>query len=233
MFLWIAGASAIVGAVIVVSIFLAQKLFYNEKVLATKQDTVNTLNHNNSVVKDLEDQVRVLDTNSALASVKANETDQAIQVILDALPSDANSLALGASLQNKLLAGIPGLTLESIQVDPVVGIETLTTDGSTPADTTAPSADGSTTPNNAITFQFVVDGNDAALKQVLQNLERSIRTIQVTSLKIETQASGPVMTVQGEAFYEPAKTIQLQDKVVKPWKIPTSLWSFWLRSRVY
>src|SRR6185312_4760963 len=55
MFLWIAGASAIVGAVIVVSIFLAQKLFYNEKVLATKQDTVNTLNHNNSVVKDLED----------------------------------------------------------------------------------------------------------------------------------------------------------------------------------
>lgn len=74
MFFWIAAASAIVGAVIVVSIFLAQKLFYNEKVLATKQDTVNTLNHNNSVVKDLEDQVRVLDTNSALASVERQTT---------------------------------------------------------------------------------------------------------------------------------------------------------------
>lgn len=212
MFLWIAAASAIVGAVVVVSIFLAQKLFYNEKVLATKQDTVNTLAHDNSVVSSLQDQIRVLDTNSALASVKANDTDQTIQVILDALPSDANSLALGASLQNKLLAGIQGLTLESIQVDPVVGVETLTGgDASAPATT-----DDTTSTDNSITFQFVVSGNDAALKQVLQNLERSIRTIQVTSLKIEIQAHGPTMTVQGKAFYEPAKTIQLQDKVVKP-----------------
>lgn len=208
MFLWIAAASAVVGAVVVVSIFLAQKLFYNEKVLAAKQDTVTTLAHNNSVVKDLEDEVRVLDTNQALSSVKANDTDQAIQVILDALPSEANSLALGASLQNKLLAGIPGLSIESLQVDPVIGVESLTDDSSTaPTDTTGGS-------DNSITFQFVVHGSDAALKQVLQNLERSIRTIQVTSLKIEIETTGPKMTVQGKGFYEPAKTIQLQDKVV-------------------
>lgn len=210
MFLWIAAASAIVGAVIVVSIFLAQKLFYNEKVLAAKQDTVNTLSHDNSVVTDLEDQVRALDANSALASVKANDTDQAIQVILDALPSEANSLALGASLQNKLLAGIQGLTLESIQVDPVVGVETLTGD----PNSLSAASDGTTPTDNSITFQFVVSGSDAALKQVLQNLERSIRTIQVTSLKIEIESSGPKMTVQGKAFYEPAKTLELQDKVV-------------------
>ena len=209
MFLWIAAASAIVGAVIVVSIFLAQKLIYNEKVLAAKQDTVSTLSHDNAVVGDLQNQVRALDANSALSSVKANDTDQAIQVILDALPSDANSLALGASLQNKLLAGIQGLTLESIQVDPVVGIETLTGDPNSIA-----SADGTTTTDNSITFQFVVSGSDTALKQVLQNLERSIRTIQVTSLKIEIESQGPNMTVQGKAFYDPAKTLELQDKVV-------------------
>lgn len=203
MFLWIAAASVIVGAAVVVSIFLAQKLFYNEKVLGEKQTTVSTLAHNNAVVGDLENEIRALDANEALSSVKANESDQSLQVILDALPSDANSLALGASLQNKLLAGISGLTIESLQVDPVAGVETL--DGG-----------AEVSGDNAITFQFVVSGSDGALKQVLRNLENSIRTIHVSSLKIETQASGPIMTVQAQAFYEPAKTIELQDKVVRP-----------------
>lgn len=205
MLMWIAIASVIVGSAVVVGIFMAQKLFYNEKVMAVKADTVSTLDHNNSIIGDLEDQIRVLDTNENLASVKANENDQAIQVILDALPSDANSLALGASLQNKLLAGIAGLQLESLQVDPVAGVETLN-------DSSSSSDNG----DNSINFQFVVSGSDTALKQVLLNLERSIRTIQVTSLKIEIQSKGPIMTVQAKAFYEPAKTIQLEDKVVKP-----------------
>lgn len=204
MFLWIAAASAVVGAAVVVSIFLAQKLIYNEKVLTAKQTTVTTLARNNAVVPDLENEIRALDTNQALASAKANENDQALQVILDALPYEANSLALGASLQSKLLAGIPGLTLESLQVTPVAGVETLSGDSEI------------TSADNSIYFQFIVSGSDESLKQVLQNLERSIRTIQVTSLKVEIQSKGPVMTVQAQAFYEPLKEIQLVDKVVKP-----------------
>lgn len=203
MFLWIAGASAIVGAALVVSIFLAQKLWYNEKVLAKKQETVTVLARNNEVVEDLESEIKVLDTNAALSSVKANDTDQALQVILDALPSDANSLALGASLQNKLLTGVQGLDLVSLQVDPVIGVETLTSEDSGAV------ADEEGENSNVITFRFVVSGNYAALKQVLQNLERSIRTVQVTGVKIETQSTGPMMTVDAQAFYEPETTIQL------------------------
>lgn len=210
MFIWIAVASALVGVALVVSIFLAQKLFYNEKVLGEKQNTVSVINHNNEIVPELEDQVRVLDTNSDLASVKANSEDQAIQVILDALPSDANFSALGASLQNKLLVGINGLSIESLQVDPVVGVETLTGDNSGSATTSTQTTD------NEITFQFVVRGDQDALRKVLENLERSIRTIVVTSVRIETASNGTQMTVQGKAFYEPAKTIELEKKVVKP-----------------
>lgn len=208
MFIWIAIASVLVGSASVVSIFMAQKLMYGEKVLTEKQVTVTTLNHNNSVTEELENQIRVLDTNTALASVKANEGDQAIRVILDALPSEANSFALGASLQNKLLAGIEGLSIESLQVDPVVGVETLIGDESM----VVASEDAAAV--NEITFQFVVRGNQDALKAVLTNLERSIRTIQVSSVRIETQATGTQMTVQGKAFYEPAKKIELFDKAV-------------------
>lgn len=209
MFIWVAVASALVSFAAITSIFLGQKLLFNEKVLIEKNKTVSMLNANNKVVPDLETQVRVLDTNTDLAKAKANESDQAIQVILDALPSDANSLAFGASLQNKLLAGIPGLTLDSLQVDPVQGIETITDDSTVDA-----SATGAT--QNHITFTFSVSGTQDTLIQVLTNLERSIRIIDITHLTIENQGAQQVLTVQGRAFYEPTKTVSLYDKVVKP-----------------
>lgn len=208
MFIWIAVASALVGAALVVSIFLIQNLLYNEKVLAAKSETNSMLEKNNQAIPSLADAIRVLDTNQTLGLVKANESDQAIQVILDALPAEANSFALGASLQNKLLVGIDGLSLESLQVDPVSGVEVITDDQTTVTAT----EEGETA--NEITFQFVVKGDQVALQKVLDNLQRSIRTIVVTSVRIETESSGTRMTVLGKAFYEPARTIQLQEKVV-------------------
>jgi len=212
MFIWVAISSALVGFAIVIAIFLGQKLLFNEKIIAEKNQTVSTLKANNEVVDELKAEVRVLDTNTDLASAKAQESDQAIRVILDALPSDANSLALGASLQDKLLAGIAGLTgIQSLQVDPVVGLESLTDTAVQSALPTA--ANGS---ENQITFRFTIQGSSDALKQALTNLERSIRTIDVTNLKIENQGSAQIMTVQGRAFYEPVKNVILYNKVVKP-----------------
>lgn len=209
MFLWIAGASAIVGFAAVAAIFLSQKLIFNEKLLIEKNKTVSTLEANIAAVPELKAQVSVLDTNSALAGNKANEDDQALQVILDALPSEANSLALGASLQNRLLAGVSGLRLETLQVDPVQGVESV--GGNVVTGDTV-----STVSDNQITFRFAVSGNQSALRQALRNLERSIRTIDVTSLQIENQGSSQVMTVQGRGFYEPAREVTVYEKVVNP-----------------
>jgi hypothetical protein len=210
MFIWIAIASALVGTAAVVSIFFAQKLIYTEKVLGEKQTTVSTLDSNLKVASELEKEIRALSANSALIASKASEGQQPLQVVLDALPSEANSLALGASLQQRLLTGISGdFTLESLQVDQVSGVEILSDDNSV-------DASGSETAANQITFSFGVVGDQAALRQVLQNLERSIRTIEVTTLTIEMSESSISMRVEGRAFYEPAKTIELQDKEVKP-----------------
>jgi len=208
MFLWVAGASALVAFAVVGSIFLGQKLIFNEKVLIEKNKAVSTLNANNAAVSDLETNVRVLDTDESLMKARAKDTDQAVQVILDALPSEANSLALGASLQNKLLAGIQGLTIESLQVDPVIGVESLT-ESSVISGTEVAGA-------NEITFRFAVTGNQDALRQALTNLERSIRTISIISLQIENQGTTQLMTVQARAYYEPTTNVVLYDKVVKP-----------------
>lgn len=210
MFMWVAAVSVVVGFGLVGSIFLAQKLFFNEKVIAEKDKTVATLKANNANISELEAQVRVLDSNEALIASKAKTDDQPIQAILDALPSEANSLALGASLQNKLLSDINGLTLQSLQVDPVLGVEQLGGDVVAQENT-----DSSIIPNQ-ITFRFAVSGTSEALKEVLDRLERSIRAIDVISVRIESQGNEQVLTAEARAFYEPAVVVELTDKLVKP-----------------
>ncbi|NCO10791.1 hypothetical protein GW930_02720 [Candidatus Saccharibacteria bacterium] len=205
MFLWIAVSSAVIGVCIVVSIFLAQRLFYNEAVLAKKQETVTTLIKNLAAVDGLKQEIRKLDANAALLAARAKDDDRAVRVVLDALPSEANSLALGASLQNRLLSGVDGLTLQTLQVDPVAGVEVIDTSGMTSG---AVSSDGF----SQISFSFTISGNQASLKKALENLERSIRTIEVLSLRIDGQSNGvQEMSVQGRAFYEPARTLEFSE----------------------
>ena len=193
-------------------IFLFQKLQFNEKILAVKSHTASTLIANNKAVTELKDQVRVLNTNQALKDSMAVGEDQPIRVILDALPSEANSSALGASLQEKFLND-PALKVESLVVDPVVGVE---------ATSVATVQDASTTTSSnasQITFRFSVStdlSNATAFKALLQRLESSIRVIDLTSLTVETQGAKLVMSVEGRAFYEPAKTAGLKDMLVKP-----------------
>lgn len=210
MFLWVAGVSVVFGFALVGTIFLTQILLFNERVLLEKDKTVSTLKTNNANITELESQIRVLDTNQALIDSKAQVSDQAIQVILDALPSEANSLALGASLQNKLLAGITGLTLNSLQVDSIVESDSYTIDGSI-KDSSPTSSDT----QNGISFRFSVSGDEKALQQVLRNLELSIRTIDIISLKIESQGVSRALSVQARAFYEPQRVVELRDKTVK------------------
>jgi hypothetical protein len=211
MFVWVAAVSAIVGIAIVGSLFLIQKAWFNEKVLAEKSNTASTLTKNNQVIAALKDEIRILNTNEALKSSMAPGEDQPIQVVLDALPADANSSALGSSLQEKFLND-PALVIESLNVDPVVGVESQ-------GEANVQDASGATVGNNQITFRFSVSSdvsNASALKDLLQKLERSIRAISITRLVIETQGSRLVLSVDGNAFYEPAKTVELKDKTVKP-----------------
>lgn len=216
MFMWVAGISALVGIAIVASLFLLQKAWFNEKVLAEKSKTASTLVQNNKVINDLKDEIRVLNTNDALRSAMAPGEDRPIQVVLDALPAEANSSALGASLQEKFLND-PALTIESLNVDPVPGVESQ--DDLNVEDASASGTTGESAGDNQINFRFAVStdaANPSALKSLLQRLERSIRAIDLTTLSIETQGNRLLLTVDGRAFYEPARSVELKDKTVKP-----------------
>lgn len=218
MFLWVAGVSAIVGFAIVVAILLGQKLIYNEKVLAEKSKTASVLTQNLEAIKELEEKVRVLNTNQALRDSMADGEGEPLRVVLDALPSEPNSSALGASLQERFL-NESGLTVESLVVDPISGVEAGVGEGEDVQDASAATEETTTSSvASEISFSFTVSAasdNTNALQELLQRLERSIRTINVTSIKLEQQGSSLQMVVTGRAYYSPVVTAELKDKKVE------------------
>lgn len=196
MFIWVAAGSGVVGVALVASIFLMQQLIFNEKVLLKKNETIGSLEKSQEAVKTLRQQVAVRNTDEALLKNRAKESDKPLQVIIDALPDSPNTAALGASLQNVLIPG-NGVQLEMLKVDPM-------------------SEDGG---DAAMTFTFTVSTSRdaiAELRNLQQRLERSIRAIKVGSVLVETSATKATMTVKGEAYYEPARKLELGTEPVKP-----------------
>jgi len=116
-------------------------------------------------------------------------------------------------LQKKLLSGINGLTLESLQVNPVMGIESIEDDAAIIDE--AQYCIRRTHDSSEILFSFSISGNEKALTEAFVNLEKSIRTIDVISFKIENQGNVRLLTAQARAFYEPAVKVELKDKVIK------------------
>jgi glycine/D-amino acid oxidase-like deaminating enzyme len=208
MFLWVAGAAAVVGIALVLSISLFERITFNQEIISLKNETAGTLRDNNEVVEELKQNVRVLNTNKALLDTPNLEGTEPVSVVLDALPAKANSSALGASLQQKLLQG-GGVTIDSLIVDPISGVE----------DTDEESDSDTESANGEITFQFVISagaGQASSLKEALRRIERSIRAIDITSVTIEQQSSRITLSAEGKSYYQPEKTVELTEVSKRP-----------------
>lgn len=205
MFIWVAAMSVIVGVCVVVAIFLVQQIMFKIQVVGAMTQTVSTLNDDNKVAKTLADNVVVLQTNTALNALKANSDENALQVPLDALPADRNSLALGASLQQVLLTGIDGLSIDSLSVD------SGSSASSTSSDTTSAAAD------NTISIQMQISASNVnTIKDTLTRLERSIRIIDIDSFILERSDTSYQATIAAHAYYQPGLQLQLKTKTITP-----------------
>lgn len=206
MFLWVAAASVIFGVCSVLALSLFERISYKQDVINAKNKTAGTLEDNIDTAEELKKEVRVLNTNQALLDTPRLDNTEPVSVILDALPSTANSSALGASLQQKLL-NVDGVAIESLTVDPIAGVE----------DSLSDSDSSSSAGDNQITFQFSVKvdvGQVTALQSMLRRLERSIRTIDLTSVVIEKQGDKVTLSAEGVAYYQPAVKVELEKKPV-------------------
>ncbi len=209
MFIWVAAMSALVGLSLVISWFLFEQMLFRNKVISEKRQTLSIVKHNNNISSDLIANIRKHESDEGLNKNKADNDEAALQVILDALPSKGNSLALGGSLQKKLLAGIPGVKVKSIKVDPVGGSKSDTSSESKSED------EG--TGLSRINFTFSVEFSDInKLRELLFRLEHSIRAIYIDNMRLERADDRYTIFVEAHAYYLPAKSIDLKEKVVKP-----------------
>ena len=206
MFVFVAGAAFLAGIALVISIFLIQQIVFHSKVIIEKQSTIFRLDKNLESVDELKKNVRVLETNSALNSVKANSENSALQTVLDALPDNPNADAFGASIKNKFVDTVEGLTLDNLSVTPP------NSQGEESEGNNSESADSS----NTLSFSLEVSGSADKLRELLTKFERSIRVIELKSFEIHTSEDKLSLTIQGVAYYEPAQKIHLEKKVVKP-----------------
>ena len=200
MFIFVASAAFLAGVTLVVSIFLIQQIVFHSKISIEKQSTISRLDKNLKTIDELKKNIRVLDTNTALNSIKSSDESNALQTILDALPDNPNADAFGASLKNKFIDTTTGVTIQSLSVSQ--------------AGSGGESSESA--PANTVSFTMEVSGPADRLKELVTKFESSIRVIDLKALEIQRNEDKLSLVVRGVAYYQPAQTVQLENKVVKP-----------------
>jgi hypothetical protein len=113
---------------------------------------------------------------------------------------------------NKLISPVAGIQIEAITFDGAAGPSLPTAE------------DGATGGGiNMIAFAFSVTGSAQAVSQVIQNIEHSIRQIDITLLTINVIDSDPVsgeaitlgLTATAQAYYTTPVSIALGSEEVK------------------
>lgn len=203
MFVWVACASVLVAASLVLSIFIVKQILFTEKVLNEKGKTVQTLKDNIEVADDLDKSVKKLSVNKNLKAVRSSSSDSNLDVVIDALPYAEDTVALGSSLQKTLLTDVSVETLSPQTEDDSSGVDLGSIDQVGDA--------------QPIAFTFKVTGTSDQLEKLFDKLNLSIRPIRIINMQLESAGSGKVTaTVSAATFYQPKKDIKLNEKVIKP-----------------
>jgi len=206
MFIFVASSAFLAGIALVVSVFLIQQVIFHTKIIAEKQTTIGRLDKNIRNIDELKKNVRVLETNTALNSVKSSKDSSALQTILDALPDNANADALGASIKEKFIDSTNGIEINNLSITQPgkLSDEGVGSSGQLPSGN-----------QNIVAFSAQITGPSEKMKELLTKFEKSIRVIELTSFEIQAAGGNVSLVVQGVAYYEPVQTVQLEKKVVK------------------
>lgn len=207
LLIWVAIGSILISIAIVTSIFLVKQLFFNQKVIATKQESATQLRQSKEQAKELSSNIKKLRSDSNLKLAQSSSSKNNLDVVLDALPYDGDRISFGSSLQQVLLTNI-GVGKFTIKAD----------------DTTEESAEGGEEAaveqignTSTIPFDFEVTGSVDDIVNGFKKLDRSIRPIKITKLEVEASGGGGItLKVSAVTYYQEKKTFQLQEKTVKP-----------------
>lgn len=188
---------------------------YQVKVIAASQNAKNQLNNDISSYNTLVNSYEKFDspqTNVLGGSISGNTTGTSngnqfnnsgdnAKIVLDALPSTYDFPALTTSIETILDNG-------GFDIGNITGTDNqMTEEGNNSA------ADPQTV---AMPFEFnVINTNYTAIGQLLNTLNESIRPIQISTIDIEGSGSQMTLTLNAQTYYQPAKTLNITNQVVK------------------
>lgn len=205
----IVAATAVAAFVVVFAVVagnsLISQIAYQNRVIDAKKQALSTLRADlearNSLVESYKaftrDQVNVL---GGQANGDGDRDGDNAKLVLDALPSKYDFPALTTSL-------------EKIITDQQLDIISITG-----TDQEVDQAANQTSPNPepvAMPFQFQVGGSYAAVQGLIDMLFRSIRPFQIGSLELSGSEDGMVVTIGGQTYYQPEKSLDITQEVVK------------------
>lgn len=199
VFAWIIAASIVVGICGVGVQFLIRQMLFNNKILSAISTTNQTLDKNATAYDSLKADVVKLVADANLTALRKGNNSTALQVIIDALPTQQDEAVFASSMQTEIL-GPSGVSITSFSSIEGTGLS-------------APTATGSSVP---LGFNFSISGTYDQVSQAIKNMERSIRPITIQSMEIQGSTSRLQVTVTCFTYYQPAQTLELKDKVVKP-----------------
>lgn len=202
MFIWVAVASIAISVCLVTAQFLFQRLTFNQRVINAKIKASDTLTDNIDNAKILKEEVDSLVGNQDLASVKTNPEDPNVKSVLDALPSKPDSTALATSLQQAILSR-SSVVVESI---------TVPTDEAQADGTEVSSAEAQPIEQP---FSITVSGSYDKIRNMILDLERTIRPMKVVAINMTGSDADMRVTVEGITYYQPAKTTNIKEEAVR------------------
>lgn len=206
MFVWVAVASVAVSICIVTAQFLFQKWNYNNHILSAKYKASSILQQNITTAKQLQNAVNALVSNNDLSSVKTNTDDQNTKSVLDALPSQFDATAFATSLQQAIL-NRSGVSIQGINVP--------SDDGTTGSTGTAVATNQTDPTPQEMKFDITVSGSYDQIRNMMLDLERTIRPIKVTAITLTGNDASMTATISGVTYYQLSKSVVIKQEPVK------------------
>jgi hypothetical protein len=184
---------------------LASQVAYQNRVISTKKVALAQLNTDISARNKLQDSYNafVVAAPNVLGgdpTVTGDNNGDNAKLVLDALPSKYDFPALTTSLekiitsQNLKITGITGTDQETIEAN----------------------KQSSPTPQTvAMPFHVQVSGPYVSIQSLVDVFLHSIRPFQIQSIELSGDETSMTANISAQTFYQPEKTLKIQEKVVR------------------
>lgn len=208
VFVMVAAAAAAVVVCAMVGYNLFQRIQYQNKVNSELEKTAKTMDSNVKNVDTLISNINALktDTNLTLSNLKSDDRS-VFNVIIDALPTEDDSVALSSSLQHKILSR-SGASIEQISVDSTSSSSTATTTTTTSGSSSFPTA-------QAISFRVSFSGSYATVVSTLEDIEKTIRPISINSMTIEGSDDDLTVSINATTYYSSSVSFSLGEETIE------------------